>query len=67
MTHMTEAGRMQASGRCALQWDRTVPDGDGLSAVAGILIARTFALRGKCGDPDSNAAEDRAFPRGNDS
>jgi hypothetical protein len=66
MTHMTETGRMHASGRCALQWSRSVPGGDGLSAVAGILIARTFALRGKCGDPDSNAAEDRAIPREKD-
>lgn len=67
MTHMTETGRMQASGRCSLQWGRTVPGGDGSSTAAGISIARAFALRGKCGAADINAIEGRAFPGGNDS
>ena len=67
MTHMTETGRMQASGRCSLQWGRIVPGGDRSSAGAGISIARTFALRGQCGVPDGNATEGRAFSRGDDS
>ena len=67
MTHMTETGRTLASGRCSLQRSRTALEQGASSTVAGISMARAFALRGECAVPDSNATEDRAFPRGDDS
>jgi hypothetical protein len=67
MTHMTETGRIHASGRRSLQWGGIARGAEGPSTRAGIPIARSFAPRGKCGVLEINTTEDRAFPRGGDS
>jgi hypothetical protein len=67
MTHMTETGRMQASGRCSLRWGGAAPGCEGPSSGAVIPVARAFSLRGQCGVLDLDPTEDRAFPRGGDS
>lgn len=67
MTHMTETGRIHASGRCSLRRGGIAPGSEGPSAGTGMSIARAFALRGECGVLEINTTEDRAFPRGGDS